>query len=289
MGYSKVTLYGGANINYFHTRSYETDSYERAEIESNGIYLPKWDDKTTMLATYQNSLNASSLNPEEGDIVGYKIQRLDVAEDILYQVTDTQKVRIRDYNVSSDKEYQYYMYPIIKIDGVKTLGSPIVTNSIKPKWRGCTIVGLIKTGKKNEYKVDTSNIWSFEANVNHEDYVLNMDKTFTDGFGRFSKRNQGLKKYITSGTEALVGTVDCNTYSLKTGISKIEKWEDFCYSSNLKLFKDINGRILPIDIKEESSSYLFYGEDSPIRTNFSIVQMDDYKDLSVYDDTEAAL
>mgnify|MGYP004530544769 CR=1 FL=1 len=286
MGYSKITLYGGANINYFHTRNYVANNTEINQIASKGIYLPEWDDDTVMLATYQNSLNASSLKVEEGDVIGYKIQRLDVDENILYQVADTVSTKIQDYNVSSDKIYKYYIFPIILINNIKTLGAPIITEPIQPEWNGCTIIGLIKTDKKNEYTVDINNIWSFEANVVPDDYVLNMDKTFTDGFGRFSKKNQGLKKYITGGTSALVGTVDCKNYSFKTGISKIEKWEDFCFSSNLKLFKDINGRILPVDIKEESSNYLNPSYNSPISTSFSIVQMDDYKELSVYSTEE---
>lgn len=282
MNYSKVELYGGANLNYLHTKNYAANDTEILNINSNGIFLPNWDKNTLMLATYQNSLNASSIIIDEGDVIGYRIQRLDVQENIMYHVTDTSYAKIQDYNVSSDKEYKYYIFPIIKSNEKKMFGIPIVTTEIKPKWDACTIIGLIETDKKNEYVVDTNNIWSFEANVETEDYVLNMDKNFTDGFGRFSKRNQGLKKYITSGANAIVGTIDCDSSMLKSGISKIEKCEDFCYSSNLKLFKDIGGRILPADIKEESSRYLYDGDTSPISTSFSIVQMADYKEISVY-------
>lgn len=282
MGYSKVEIFGGANVNYLHTRSYAANSAEIDQVEANGLYLPEWDRDTAMLASYQNSLDASSISIDEGSVVEYKVQRLDVRENIMYHITDTSEIRLQDYNVSSGQEYRYYIFPMITINDAKTLGAPIITDVVTPEWSGCTIVGLAETGRKNEYRVDEDNIWFFEADVEPDDYVLNMDKSFADGFGRFPKRNQGQKQYITGGMSALVGTVDCASSSIKGGISKVEKWEAFCHSPNLKLFKDVGGRILPVDIREESCRYSYYGSGSPVSTSFSIVQMADYKEISVY-------
>lgn len=283
MGYSKVEVRGGAAINYLHVKKYEANDTEIENVVNNEVYLPEWDTDTVMLATYQNTLDASTIDVTEGDMVGYKIQRKDVGENVMYPVTDTSHSRLQDYNAGGMRSYQYYIFPIILgTNGEKTLGAPIVTDEIIPKWDGCTIVGLLETEHKNEYTVDEDNIWAFKANVEQDSYVLNMDKTYSDGFGRFPKRSQGDKKYISGGMNSLFGTINCISSSFAYGVAELEKWEDFCHSPNLKLFKDLNGRILPVDIKETSSSYLFHGGNSPIVTSFSYIQMASSHDISVY-------
>lgn len=287
MGYSNVEVYGGANINYLHVKNnIDTEDEIKAVVDS-GLYIPVWDEETYMLATYQNNIEASSVDLEGMGLIGYKIQRYDTEEDALYPITDTEMLKIRDYNVASNSMYKYYIYPIVnKGNNTQVLYSPIITREIKPQWDGCSIVGLKKAeyGDKTQYVVDTENIWSFRYNIEQQDCSLNMDKEFRDGFGRFPKLNRGQKRYLTSGMQSLVGEVDCKESEFKTSFSKIEKWEDFCYSSNLKLFKDMNGRVVPCDIKDVAFSYLMNGNDSPIATSFSIVQLGDRKEISVYEE-----
>lgn len=285
MGYSKIELYGEANINYLQVKSGIASTSSVNEVIQKELHLPIWDEDTYMLATYQNSINASSVESMGSPIVCYKIQRYDIEEDVLYQVADTEELKIRDYNVVSNNKYKYYIFPIIKnTEDFLILSSPIITDIIEPKWDGCTIIGLQETDNKNEYIIDRDNIWTFRFNIEQQGYVLNIDKTYKDGFGRFAKLNRGQKKYLTTGMNSLVGEVDCKETTFKSSLSKVEKWEEFCYSSNLKLFKDMNGRVIPCDIKDVTSSYLFNGNDSPVMTSFNIVQLDDRKEISVYEE-----
>lgn len=280
--YSKVEVYGGCDINYLHIKNKTETTSQIADVVRQGLTTPEWNLETTLLAGYQNSIDCTPLSITDGVVVGYQIQRYDVNTNTMKYVTKTSEGKIYDYVTNNGSKYKYYIFPIIKTDNGNILGSPIVTDEITPLWDMCTIVGLLETGKKNEYMVDADNIWRLQLNVERENYELNMDKTFTDGFDRFPKRTQGRKKYITSGVNSIMGQLLCSNDKIDIGISDIERWENFCYSSNLKLFNDMRGRIIPIDIKTASTGYLGNMLDAPLVTQISFVQLADINDITVY-------
>lgn len=280
--YSKVEIYGQCDVNYLHIKNISELSREINDVVEKGLTSPTWEKETILLANYDNVIYASPLTYIDGDVVGYQIQRLDVKRGVMSYVAETTKVVLEDYLVNNNTKYQYYIFPIIKnSEGVRTLGEPIVTGEITPSWEMCTIVGLIEVGK-NEYMVDKNNIWRLQLNVERESYELNIDKTFTDGFDRFPKRTQGVKKYITSGINSIIGTLECAGDKINIDASDMERWEEFCYSSNLKLFNDMHGRIIPIDIQKASTGYLGEFENSPLVTTINFVQLADANDITVY-------
>ena len=279
--YSKIEVHGGCDINYLHIKKDVETTSQIANVVNQGLVTPEWGLDTTMLANYQGSTDGTPLQISDGVVVGYQIQRYDVKKNIMSYVAKTSEGKIKDYIVNNGRDYQYYIFPIIKTDNGNILGSPIVTDKITPLWDMCTIVGLIETENKNEYIVDRDNIWRLQLNVERENYELNMDKTFTDGFDRFPKKTQGIKKYITSGVNSIVGQLMCPEDKIDFDISDIERWEDFCYSPNLKLFNDMHGRIIPIDIKQASTGYLDSVVSPPLVTKISFVQLADINDITV--------
>lgn len=284
--YSKVEVYGGCDINYIDIYSDTHSDSQIEEIVAKGLYIPTWGDSTILSATFQNSVNATPLTVDENvRVCGYQIQRLDVKNNTMYPITQSLNTMIQDYNVCGGREYKYYIFPIIENieSGAKTFGSPLISESIFPVWDMCTIIGLKETGRKNEFVVDTENIWKLYLNVEQENYELNMDKQYTDGFDRFPKRTQGIKKYVTSGVNSILGTIEHVTQKVTNSIHDIEKWEEFCYSPSLKLFNDMHGRIIPIDIKSSSVGYLTnIHTDSPLVASITFAQLADAKDISVY-------
>ncbi len=280
--YSKVEIYGDCNVNYLHVKKSAESKQDVLDVVNEGLSIPTWSADTTMLANYQNTINGTPLQIIDGNVVGYQIQKYNVDKNIMSYVAQTTEVNIDDYIANNNTQYQYYIFPIIENEKSRFLGAPIVTDVITPLWDMCTIVGLIETDKKNEYTVDPNNIWRLHLNVDRENYELNMDKTFTDGFDRFPKRTQGVKKYITSGVNSIIGTLKCGGDKVDIGIHDIERWEDFCYSPNLKLFNDMHGRIIPIDIKTMSTKYLGNFVNAPIVTQISFVQLADVNDITVY-------
>ena len=286
--YSKVEIYGNCDVNYLNVKKGVDSSADILSVVKAGLTKPQWVKDTIMLASYEPnsagelSIDGTPLDIVNGKVVGYQIQKYNVNTNTMSYVAQTTQTKLQDYVVNNNVQYQYYIFPIIESESGRLLGSPIVTDAITPAWDMCTIIGLIETDKKNEYTVDPNNIWRLHLNVEREDYVLNMDKTFTDGFDRFPKRTQGRKKYITSGVNSIIGTLQCNGDKVDIGIKDIERWEDFCYSPNLKLFNDMHGRIIPIDIKTMSAKYLGNFANAPLVTQISFVQLADVNDITVY-------
>lgn len=284
MTYSKVEVFGGCHINYLHVKN-KVDTMTEVENEVKAeIYKPTWETNTSMLATFQNKSLAATpltfLNDEK--LVGYKVQRYDIEKDIMENISTVSNSSIYDYTAKGNKKYQYYIFPIIEIDGKRTIDSPMISNEFTPKWEMSTICGLKKTDKRNEYVVDTENIWRFYLNTEQGQYELNLDKEYNDGFDRFAKRSQGTKKYVTTNVDSIIGMPCCETDSVDIKACDIEKWEDFCYSSNLKLYNDGYGRIIPCDIQSASTGYFVKNFDSPVTVSFSIIQLADINDISVY-------
>ena len=283
--YNKIEVYGGADINYINIQSRILSNKEVNENIERGVYLPSWQSDTVLLSTFQDTIDSTSIDIEAGSIVGYKILRKDVLKNTMSKVAETEETAISDYNVRSSKTYVYYIFPIIDDNGVRTLASPIVTSSIPISWTNCTIVGLAETDNENEYKVDSDNIWKFQLNTQYNDFTLNMDKSFVEGFGTYPKRVQGQRKYISGGLNSLCGTITCagDGDEIQYGIDSLEKWHTFCASPCLKLYVDTQGMIMPIDIKDERSQYFDSNmQKSPIYTEFSYVQLGDANSISVY-------
>ena len=286
--YSKIEIYGDCDVNYLNVKKGIDSKVDISNMVNEGLNKQKWSKDTTMLANYELnsagelSIDGTPLDVVNGKVVGYQIQKYNADTDTMSYIMQTTETRIRDYVVNNHVPYQYYLFPIIENEGRRFLGSPIVTDTITPSWEMCTIVGLIETGKKNEYTIDPDNIWRLQMNVETEGYELNMDKTFTDGFQRFPKRTQGVKKYITSGVNSIVGMLHCSRDKVDISVKDMERWEDFCYSPNLKLFNDMRGMIIPIDIKTMSAKYFGNFEDAPIVAQISFVQLADINDMTVY-------
>lgn len=287
--YSKIEVFGGCDIGYIYVQNKEDSSHKTEELKDSNINLPVWNSDDVMLATFENSENklaATRIPSLNGDLVGYRIQRYDLdtgkTTNVVLNLNNISGI-IRDYNVASNKRYKYYIYPVTKDEnGNKALASPLVSGEIAPMWDMAILAKLNYSETDNEYIVDEDNIWHIYMNLSQEQYELQMDKIFTDGFSRFPKRSQGMKRYVRGGVSGIIGAIDCDTYSVKLNVSDIEKWEEFCQSPNLKLYNDMHGRILPVDIESSSISYFTGSADSPITVNFRIVQMDDAKNISAY-------
>ena len=285
--YSKVEIFGGCDVNYLNIKSGADLIADVSKVVNEGLVKPKWVGDTIMLASYELNSNdkiridGTPLNVIDGDVVGYQIQRYNVDTNTMSYVAQTTEGKIEDYVANNDATYQYYIFPIIENESKRFLGSPIVTDTVTPAWEMCTIIGLKEADKKNEYKVDTDNIWRLHLNVESDGYDLNMDKAFTDGFSRFPKHTQGVRKYITGGLKSIVGTIQHGN-KVEFALKDMEKWEDFCYSSNLKLFNDMWGKIIPIDIKSMSTKCFGKFPATPVETQISYVQLADVNDITVY-------
>lgn len=250
--YSKIEIFGNQDGNYMWSKKGTMTNDEINALIKSDMDNPSWDLNSILLAKYQDSLiaNESSL---DGNIIGYKIQREDSNSETRINIGtfDSNETIIQDYSVGNRIESKYYIIPIVDDDGMQIYGDPVISDIVSTNYDGWSIVGLLPGNVKNEYIVDKNNIWYLDLNIEPEAYVLNTDKTFNDGFGRFSKSVSGSRMYLTSGLSALIGRVDCNGDYVDDNANRNKRFYKFCHSPNLKLLKDRKGNVLLVDIEPQ--------------------------------------
>lgn len=281
MGFSTLKINGNCDVNYtWSKKAYLTTEYVES-IAQNGIYIPEWDGDTIMLATFSNTLNASNIS---GTIYGYLIHRQKSNETVRYKIAEVNSTitNIKDFNIGNRATYQYFITPIYMNDGVKSLGEPILTDSIQTDFNSWSVIGLAPTIDENVFVVDVDNIWSFYIDIDGGTFSVNEDKTITTGLGKFPKTYVGETNYITGSLSCLIGNVSCEGKYYDDDIEKLEKWRNFCNNGKLKLLKDRKGHIIPCEITDVSYENDDKFDELQSSISFNFTQLEDSKNISAY-------
>ena len=281
MAFSTLKIHGNCDLNYVWSKRDNLNA-EDIEIQSqNGIYTPVWDGQTVMLATFANSLNASNISEV---IHGYLIHRQKLNENVRYKVVevDSKITNIKDFNIGNKSEYQYFITPIYMNDGEKSLGEPILTDSLRTDFNCWSVIALTPTINENVYIVDVNNIWNFYIDTDGGTYSLKDDKVITTGLGKFPKTYIGETDYISSSLSCLIGNVNCEGRYYDDDIEKLERWRNFCNNGKLKLLRDRKGHVIPCEITDASYENDDEFEELQTTISFNFTQLDDSKNISAY-------
>ena len=227
MAFSTLKVYGNCDINYVWSKKATLTATDISSLTEKGIYSPSWDNTTVALATFMNTLNASNISET---VYGYLIHRQRLDEDVRYKVAevDSTITNIKDFNIGSRANYQYFITPIYMKNGNKILGEPILTDNIETNFDSWSIISLTPTNEENSYIVDTDNIWNFYVDVEGGTFSINDDKSITSGLGKFPKTYVGETDYLTGNVKCLIGNVDCEIDYQNDDINKLRQWRKFC-------------------------------------------------------------
>ena len=281
MAFSTLKVYGNCDINYVWSKKATLTATDISSLTEKGIYSPSWDNTTVALATFMNTLNASNISET---VYGYLIHRQRLDEDVRYKVAevDSTITNIKDFNIGSRANYQYFITPIYMKNGNKILGEPILTDNIETNFDSWSIISLTPTNEENSYIVDTDNIWNFYVYVEGGTFSINDDKSITSGLGKFPKTYVGETDYLTGNVKCLIGNVDCEIDYQNDDINKLRQWRKFCNNGKLKLLRDIKGHIIPCEITDASyDSDDKFGE-LQTTISFNFTQLDDSDNIAVY-------
>ena len=281
MAFSTLKINGNCDVNYVWSKRSNFNSEDIENIANNGIYSPLWDTQTVMLATFSNTLNASNIS---GTIYGYLIHRQKLNENIRYKVAevDSTITKIKDFNIGNRANYQYFITPIYMNEGQKSLGEPILTDTIQTNFNSWSVIALSPTTEENVYIVDVNNIWDFYIDTDGGSFSIKDDKTVTTGLGQFPKIYIGKTNYLTGSLSCLIGNVNCEAKYYDDDIEKLERWREFCNNGKLKLLRDLKGHIIPCEITDASYENDDKREELQTTISFNYTQLDDYKNISVY-------
>lgn len=281
MSFSTLKINGNCDCNFVWSKKSGLSATDINSIAANGIYSPIWDGQTVTLATFSNSLNASNIS---GNITGYLIHRQKLNEDVRYKVAEVKSsvTNIKDFNIGSRAEYQYFITPVYNNNGNKILGEPILTDSIKTDFDSWSVISVSPTAEENVYIVDTDSIWNFYVDIESGSISIKDDKIITTGLGKFPKTYEGETNYLTGNFSCLIGNANHAMEYQEDDIDKLEKWRNFCNNGKLKLLRDLKGHIIPCEITDVSYDSDDKFKELQTTISFNFTQLEDSKNISIY-------
>ena len=163
-------------------------------------------------------------------------------EKILHPVVLQNNVsRVIDYNVATNRNYEYIIYLTDQGDNKhKEIHFPITT-----KWDYWSISELHKTTEQNVYTTSENETWLFKFNVEPGEQQQNVSKSQQDTLGKYPAFSYGKKNYTTSSVSCLLGS---------------EMLPFDFLTTNYVLVRDENGRVYWDFAQEANEVYGGYTE-----------------------------
>lgn len=267
MGY--VKLYGNAKYARIDIRKqFLSDSYIQTLCDRQ-LYNTIWSNSNSIImANFNNSLSGNGAGYDFAGGQNFRVYKTIGNENPkLYKVYNTSNMDEKtayDYIVGDQCDYQYFIAPICKEDlygvEVERIHNLLKSNKVTITTNRITVLGLINSSSENEYIIDTSNIWCFEGDVSDGGSTLNTNKGFNDTQARYSQITASNRAYKTKKVKGILGELECETESFKNSFERIEAWDLFCASTQLKVLIDWRGRIFIGDI--ENNPTISYNADA---------------------------
>lgn len=193
----------------------------------------------------------------------------------------TQGKCICDYNIKSNTMYYYtvFLYDSNTYTPEHFL-SCLNSGAVTPKFE-CVCVCGTTIDTSNKYKIDTSNIWTFDLNVESDGMHRQYNTSYDIGFRKYPKASRGNANYTTSTTDMLIGTISKTSCEYEEDADIIDRWYAFCADGNPKFYRDRKGQKMLIDISDTTVGYMKY---EACTVSFSYTQIGDTDKTSVYEE-----
>ena len=263
----KVTFYNNMKLDFAHLE-------EVSNISSNifvNNYKPIANNYTRSLVCFEGSNNSEGVSD---DALGYtfSVYRRDGENQNLIPIYSKSigNLSIVDYNVRNQKKYQYYIFK----EDEESISKALLSNTLTTCWWDYSIIGLdLEDEETNTYRVNQNNIWLFQSNLSSDSTNQNFAKTVYQNLTKYPQISMGKSNYSSGSFSGLIGKVKNNGYEEDALI--VEKWNDFCANSQLKLFKDRKGHKYIVDITSTSSDIVDETREQATMVTVGWTQIDD--------------
>jgi hypothetical protein len=213
----------------------------------------------------------------------------------------------RDFNITTDRKYQYVFYPTT--DGDRVVREDEI---ISTKWDSWSITELHPTDlTKKNYYVSDDDIWVFNLNVETGEQVQNMSKSENITLGTFPRYSQGRQNRVSGQVTCLMGTdvvpLTYLEYGIATSFSPckrqgytearffnkeptsnekvdmLKKWRQLVFSKNPKLLKDRKGQSFIVTITNSSNKPFDNIRNQPDTISFSWSEIQSLDGVTITD------
>lgn len=263
----KVTFYNNITLDFAHL---EALSPNPSQIFTNN-YRPIANNNTRSLVCFEGTNSSAGVSD---DALGYtfSVYRRDGNNKNLIPIYSKSlgKLSVVDYNVRNQKEYQYYIFK----EDAESISKALLSNTITTCWWDYAVFGLtLEDESSNTYKIDLDDVWLFQSNISSDSTSQNFAKTTYRNLTKFPQVSIGKSNYSSGSFSGLIGRVKNNKYI--EDVISIEKWNDFCANSQLKLFKDRKGHKYIVDITSSTCSTDDVTREQATTVNVGWTQIDD--------------
>lgn len=179
-------------------------------------------------------------------------------------------------------------------------GAPV---SVKwDEWSICELIPELNIedtpSVKKAYTVNQNQVWLFKYSLETGAQTQNIARKDFQSLGKYPKFGFGELNYASGevtallGSEIVIGTKEKYIERLKksrvTPLSTNEKmemlkaWQEFVYSKNPKLLKDIKGQSWIVQVTSSTNTPKNFFANQPDTINFQWKQVDDVKNVVIY-------
>ena len=274
---NKTTFYSHVTLDFAHLEEKYGDF--NSDIFVNN-YRPVAKNYTRSLVCFEDGNDSKGVS---SDALGYtfSIYRCenDSPEIVPIYTTSAGQLSVVDYNVRNQQKYQYYVFK----ENDEAISKALLSNEINTCWWDYAVIGLTPENvEENVYKVNKDDVWLFRSNVSSDQTSQNFAKTTYQNLTKFPQVSIGKSNYATGSFSGLIGQVTNKGYEESPLL--LEKWNDFCANSQLKLFKDRKGHKYIVDITSTSSSVADETREQATTVSVNWTQVSDSEDYVIIGD-----
>ena len=274
---NKATFYSHVTLDFVHLEEKYGDF--NSDIFVNN-YRPVAKNYTRSLVCFEDGNDSKGVS---SDALGYtfSIYRCenDSPEIVPIYTTSAGQLSVVDYNVRNQQKYQYYVFK----ENDEAISKALLSNEINTCWWDYAVIGLTPENvEENVYKVNKDDVWLFRSNVSSDQTSQNFAKTTYQNLTKFPQVSIGKSNYATGSFSGLIGQVTNKGYEESPLL--LEKWNDFCANSQLKLFKDRKGHKYIVDITSTSSSVADETREQATTVSVNWTQVSDSEDYVIIGD-----
>ena len=274
---NSITLYGQSYVNWFWAINGEFTGAQKTQM-INPCYEPTWDEQTTLLANFNNSLNAGNAAFVPSDLKQWAVYKKSSDSPTLQlaAIIPANLNIFTDYNVKNNTSYTYYLYP----ETENSVGTPIVSKEITTKFQSWSLSVLEETNKKNQYTV--SETFLIDFNVQADSLSNNSESAVFQNFTKYPKVQKPHSNYMSGTLSFSQGYFNANRDMIDTA-ELMNRFRNLSNDGKKKILKDRKGNAWLVDI---TSSVIYSMENTsanqPTRVNLTWTEIGDLSNIAIY-------
>lgn len=277
ISYNKSTIYGESTCDYLWIYN---DIASSALVESSKFYNyePNWLNPTTLLALFNNSLNAGNVEGLEENIISWLIYRQEPTSTALKFIAElpVSTNNIIDYNIKNNKSYKYVIFPVTE----SMIGLQLeADNYTTANWSDWSLLQLEKSDIDNLYYADIKNNWSLQLNLESGNLVHTIEKFQVNNFLQYPTINTGKRNYSTNNIKCLLGKYENDLY--EDTIERQKQFRAFIKSNSLKFLRDIKGNSFLVETIGNNFKYHDEVEQQLTTIDFNFIEIESLEEMNI--------